>query len=71
MDFGSSYVFAPTDSSQEYEEIPESRYNHVVTGYASGANNASSFSNDDGEVRVCGGGGGKGEGEVRVEIHSI
>ena len=50
MDFGSSFVFAPTDSSKEYEHIPESRYNHVVTGYASGASGGSSSLHDDGEV---------------------
>ena len=49
MEFGSSFVFAPTESSQEYEEISESTYNHVITGYSSGATNASSLP-DDGEV---------------------
>ena len=52
MEFGSSFVFAPTDSSKEYEHIPESRYNHVVTGYASGASGGSSSLHDDGEVSI-------------------
>lgn len=49
MEFGSTFVFAPTDSSQEYEHIPETRYNRVVTGYA-GASAGSSSVHDDGEV---------------------
>ena len=49
MEFGSTFIFAPTDESQEYEHIPESKYNHVVTGYSSGASVNSSLP-DDGEV---------------------
>jgi hypothetical protein len=49
MEFGSEFVFAPTASTEEYEEIPETRFNHVVTGYASGASVNSSLP-DDGEV---------------------
>lgn len=49
MDFGSSYVYAPKQSGvQEFEHIPESRYNHIVTGYASSA--AGTDYHDDGEV---------------------
>lgn len=52
MDFGSAFVYAPKDSSkQEYEHIPESRYNHVVKGYSSGAS-ASYDPNDDGQVSI-------------------
>ena len=53
MEFGSEFVFAPTSSAEEgdYEAIPEARYNHVVTGYSSGASPASSLP-DDGEVRI-------------------
>lgn len=52
MEFGSNLVFAPTDSSQEYEHIPETKFNHVVTGYASGASVSTAASSlpDDGEV---------------------
>ncbi len=46
MDFGSEFVFAPKSTKEEYELIAESRYNHVVTGYAS----SSSDYKDDGEV---------------------
>ena len=49
MEFGSEFLFAPTASTEEYEEIPETRFNHVVTGYASGASINSSLP-DDGEV---------------------
>lgn len=49
MDFGSSYVYVPKQSGvQEFEYVPESRYNHTVTGYASSA--ASTDYHDDGEV---------------------
>ena len=49
MDFGSSYVYAPKQSGvQEFEHIPESRYNHIVTGYASSATGTDYH--DDGEV---------------------
>ena len=49
MEFGSEFVFAPTASAEEFEEVPETRYNHTVTGYASGTSAASSLP-DDGEV---------------------
>ena len=53
MEFGSTFIFAPTDSSQEYEHIPETQFNHVVTGYASGASVSTSSSlPDDGEVSL-------------------
>ncbi len=48
MDFGSSVVYAAKESTVEYEEVPESKYNHVVKGYASGG--ATDY-HDDGEVR--------------------
>ena len=52
MDFGSAVVYAPKDGSkQEYEHIPESRYNHVVKAYSSGAS-ASYDPNDDGQVYI-------------------
>ncbi len=47
MDFGSSFVYAAKESKVEYEEVPESKYNHVVKGHASGV---SSDYKDDGEV---------------------
>ena len=51
MEFGSTLVYAPKDSSkQEYEHIPESRYNHVVKAYSSGAS-ASYDPDDDGQVQ--------------------
>ena len=51
MDFGSAVVYAPKEGSkQEYEHIPESRYNHVVKAYSSGASAASYDPNDDGQV---------------------
>ena len=50
MEFGSSLVYAAKDSSKvEYEHIPESRYNHVVKAYSSGAS-GNYDPNDDGEV---------------------
>ena len=50
MEFGSDFVYSPKDGSkQEYEHIPESRYNHVVKAYSSGAS-ATYDPNDDGEV---------------------
>ncbi len=48
MDFGSSFVYAAKESKVEYEEVPESKYNHVVKGHASGG--ASLDYKDDGEV---------------------
>lgn len=52
MEFGSSLVYAAKDGSKaEYEHIPESRYNHVVKAYSSGAL-ASYDPNDDGEVKI-------------------
>lgn len=48
MDFGSEFLFAPTSTKEEYELIPESTYNHVVTGYAS----SRSDYKDDGEVAI-------------------
>lgn len=51
MEFGSTLVYAPKDDSkQEYEHIPESRYNHVVKAYSSGAS-PSYDPNDDGQVQ--------------------
>lgn len=51
MNFGSAVVYAPKDGTkQEYEHIPESRYNHVVKAYSSGASAASYDPNDDGQV---------------------
>ena len=51
MEFGSTVVYAPKENSkQEYEHIPESRYNHVVKAYSSGAS-ASYDPDDDGQVR--------------------
>ncbi len=49
MDFGSSVVYAAKENKEEYEQVPESKYNHVVKGYASGA---SLDYDDDGEVRI-------------------
>ncbi len=49
MEFGSSLVYAAKDS-EEFEYIPESRYNHVVTGFATAS---SADYKDDGEVRVA------------------
>ena len=50
MEFGSSLVYAAKDISKaEYEHIPESRYNHTVKAYSSGAS-GSLDPNDDGEV---------------------
>lgn len=49
MEFGSEFVFAATTSKEEYEDIPETQFNHVVTGYASGRSVTSSLP-DDGEV---------------------
>lgn len=48
MNFGGDYIYAPGKSSEkdDYEYIPESRYNHKVTGYSS----ASADYEDDGEV---------------------
>ena len=51
MNFGSSHVYAPKQSAarvEEFEYVPESRYNHTVTGYASSA--ADADYQDDGEV---------------------
>lgn len=49
MEFGSSFVYASKDSEEaEFEYVPEARYNHVVTGYASAAGSADY--KDDGEV---------------------
>lgn len=48
MNFGSSVVYAAKDSKVEYEEVPESRYNHTVSGYASGG--VGLDYEDDGEV---------------------
>lgn len=51
MEFESTLVYAPKDNSkQEYEHIPESRYNHVVKAYSSGAS-ASYDPDDDGQVQ--------------------
>lgn len=47
MEFGSSYVFAQKDSKQEFEYVPETRFNHVVTGFSS---TATANYRDDGEV---------------------
>ena len=50
MEFGSSVVYAPKDSSKtEYEHIPESRYNHTVKAYSFGAS-SNHDPDDDGEV---------------------
>ncbi len=50
MNFGSAFVYAAKkDGKEEYEEVPESKYNHVVKGYASGA---SLDYDDDGEVII-------------------
>ena len=48
MDFGSKYVYAPDDDTeQEFDFIEESRYNHTTTkGYSS----VSADYKDDGEV---------------------
>jgi len=54
MEFGSSHVYAPKQSTagvDEFEYVPESRYNHTVTGYASGAASNADYQ-DDGEVSV-------------------
>lgn len=55
MEFGSEYVYVPTTEStreeEEYEEIPETKYNHVVTGYSS-RSSANSSLPDDGEVKT-------------------
>ena len=48
MEFGSSVVYAAKDSKVEYEEVPESRYNHTVAGYATGG--VGLDYEDDGEV---------------------
>lgn len=49
MEFGGGYVFAPGKSSGgEYELVPETRYDHEVTGYASCAADYK----DDGEVHL-------------------
>lgn len=52
MDFGSSYVYAVKESKVEYEDVPKSKYNHVVSGYASGGGAAVLDYEDDGEVGV-------------------
>jgi len=52
MEFGSSHVYAPKQSTagvDEFEYVPESRYNHTVTGYASGAASNADYQ-DDGET---------------------
>ncbi len=48
MLFGGDYVYAPGKSSEkdDFEYVPESRYNHTVTGYSS----AAADYDDDGEV---------------------
>lgn len=52
MDFGSEFVFAPPKAhKEEYEAIPESRYKHIVTGYASPGQADRDFQ-DDGEVSL-------------------
>lgn len=52
MEFGSSLVYAAKEGSKtEYEHIPESRYNHVVKAYSSGAS-GSYDPNDDGGVQL-------------------
>lgn len=54
MEFGSSHVYASKQSTagvDEFEYVPESRYNHTVTGYASGAASNADYQ-DDGEVSV-------------------
>ena len=51
MDFGSAFVYAAKDSKVEYEEVPESKYNHVVKGYASAG--VGMDYEDDGEVRYA------------------
>lgn len=48
MEFGSEYVFAPSTIKEDYELIPETVYNHVVTGYAA----QSADYKDDGEVII-------------------
>lgn len=47
MEFGSKFVFAPSTTKEEYELVPETVYNHVVTGYA--AAQGTDYK-DDGEV---------------------
>lgn len=42
-------MYAAKDDKVEYEEVPENKYNHTVSGYASGG--ASLDGDDDGEVR--------------------
>jgi len=49
MNFGSSVVYAAKSGKDEFEEVPESKYNHVVTGYSSGG--AAGY-DDDGEVPI-------------------
>lgn len=48
MFFGGDYVYAPGKSGEkdDFEYVPESRYNHTVTGYSS----AAADYDDDGEV---------------------
>ena len=49
MNFGGDYVFAPDKSSKEdYELVPETRYTHEVSGFASCATDYE----DDGEVNM-------------------
>ena len=31
MEFGSDYVYAPTEQKEEYEYVPESVFNHTAT----------------------------------------
>ena len=53
MEFGSELVYAPTTGRKDaYEDIPETRYNHVVTGYSGVATAAQPGYEDDGEVGV-------------------
>lgn len=49
MEFGSSLVYAPSGSAEEWDEIPETHYNHSPVGYAA-AGSARTDYKDDGEV---------------------
>ena len=50
MEFGSSFIYAPKESVEAFEYVPESRYKHTVTGYSSATGGASY--DDDGEVHT-------------------
>ena len=49
MDFGSEFLYAAENESQEYEYIEETKFNHTATGYSS----VSADYKDDGEVVYC------------------